>query len=354
MILDTKSVFLGFFKLFFLINLISCAKISYVLDQGVGQLRIINKAKLNAEVLADAKISAADKEKIKKIALYKNFFYDYYQQKTSAIYDKTYFLKDRAVSYLVISSKKDEIKAGEECFPIMGCFPYLGYYKQADAKSYAKSLEEEKGMSTFIRPVYAYSTLGYFTDPILSSFFVYSEYELAELIFHELFHTIFFIKGEVELNENLANYFGRQLSIEYFKLNPTEVEKWEKEDQMDHDLNSFILKKISVLNGYYSKSGGGEEKHLQRFLEVEFYPELKSLCESQKRSCVSLLSPWNNARFAAYLTYEKQSEEIKGLHQKSLLSLKDFYAYIEKKYQDFKSQSKIKKFSQFLLGEKTL
>ena len=65
--------------------------------------------------------------------------------------------------------------------------------------------------------MHAYSTLGYFNDHILSSFFYYNEHQLAEMIFHELFHTIFFVKNEVDLNENLAQYFAQQLTMEFFK-----------------------------------------------------------------------------------------------------------------------------------------
>jgi predicted aminopeptidase len=350
MILDIKSVSRGFFNLSILVGFFSCAKISYVIDQGVGQLRIVNRAKPNSEVLLDAKISEADKSKIKKIADYKKYFYQYYSRKSTGIYDKTYFLSDRAISYLVIASEKNIIKAKEECFPIMGCFPYLGFYKVDDAKVYAKRLED-KGLSTFIRPVYAYSTLGYFTDPILSSFFIYNEHELAELIFHELFHTIFFIKGEVELNENLANYFGRELSVEYFKMSSDQRANWEKEDEFDHELNSFILKKIEGLKNLYKNSAQGEKEQLQSFLDRDFYPDLKALCNREKRPCQNLLTPWNNARFAAYLTYEKKSDAIKKLHLRLNLTLKDFFLYIENSYKQFKDQGDIKNFSDYLLGK---
>ncbi len=344
---DIKLVSHGFFKIILLLGFISCAKISYVFDQGVGQLRIINRATPNSEVLKDAKVSANEKSKIKKIGEYKKFFYEYFGRKSTNIYEKTYFVPDRAVSHLVIASKKNEIKAHEECFPIMGCFPYLGFYKLQDAKDHAVKFEK-KGYSTFIRPVYAYSTLGYFTDPILSSFFVYSEHDLAELIFHELFHTVFFIKGEVELNENLANYFGRQLSIEYLNMGAEEVTKWDLEDERDDELNTFILKKVEELRSAYQAKGQGEEELLTSFLESNFYPELKKLCEKQQRSCGSFLTPWNNARFAAYLTYEKKSDAIKKLHQLQKTTLKEFYSYIEKSYKLFKEQDEKKKFSDYL------
>lgn len=199
--------FLKFIGLFILVS--SCAKFEYIVDQSVGQISLLTKAVENKKVLKNVKVTKDQKEKILKIEELKKYFYQYWHKKETEIYSKTTFLKNKAVSYLVIGSPYNEIKPIENCFPLMGCFPYLGFFDENDASNFSKELENE-GAVVFVRPVYAYSTLGYFTDTILSSFFHYSDYELAELIFHELFHTIFFVKDEVDLNENLANYFSKK------------------------------------------------------------------------------------------------------------------------------------------------
>ena len=80
-----------------------------------------------------------------------------------------------------------------------------------------------------------YSTLGYFDDPILSSFFNYNKFDLTVLIFHELFHTIYFYKNKVQLNENLANFFGREMAIEYYKKLGLEVDAIEKREAWSTD-----------------------------------------------------------------------------------------------------------------------
>ena len=73
-----------------------------------------------------------------------------------------------------------------------------------------KKKQEEKDFVTYRRPVTAYSSLGNFDDPILSTFFLFSEKGLIELVFHELYHTLFFVKNQVDLNENLATYFSQK------------------------------------------------------------------------------------------------------------------------------------------------
>ena len=137
-------------------------------------------------------------------------------------------------------------------------------------------------------------------------------------------------------------------------MSSEQIEVWEKEDEGEHELNSFILSKINELKTLYESSGQGEQEQLGGFLDQEFYPKLKSLCERQKRPCLNLLTPWNNARFAAYLTYEKRSDAIKKLHRKLNLTLKDFFIYIESSYKKFKDQSEVKNFSDYLLGKEEL
>jgi len=98
-------------------------------------------------------------------------------------------LENSAVTYLVVASPFNEIKAVETCFPVMGCFPYLGFFNLNSAKNFAKEKENENYV-TWIRPVYAYSTLGYFTDTILSSFFIIPTTSWLNLFFMN-FSTLF-------------------------------------------------------------------------------------------------------------------------------------------------------------------
>ena len=199
----------------------------------------------------------------------------------SKIYSKTTFLDQKAVSYLVISSSYKEIKASDSCFPLVGCFPYIGFFRETSANNYVKKRELE-GQHVWKRPVYAYSTLGYFEDTILSSFFYYNQFDLAELIFHELFHTIFFVKGEVDLNENLANYFGKQLRDLYF-LNTKGLEEYQLQSQNEHRLNQLVVRLAKKLSQNYKEIKNSErtryEKRLESFLDLEFYPQIKNECE---------------------------------------------------------------------------
>ena len=270
------------------------------------------------------------------------------------IYSKTTFLDGDAVTWLVISSPHNEIRPHKECFPFMGCFPYLGFFKLNSAKNYISDMEEE-GFSTYMRPVYAYSTLGYFTDNILSSFFVYKEFELAELTFHELFHTIFFAKDEVDFNENLANYFGREMANEYFNMSDDSIKK----SQLKREKHAIINQKVSELalqlnkeyKLHHNLTRKSSREILDKFIINVFYPSVKSKCEEidlSLQNCLPLKKKWNNASLASYLTYEKNVRQIEFLRNEKKMTLKDYFGYIYKEYEKYLASDTQTGFDKFL------
>ncbi len=345
---------LPFFVLLVMIS--GCAKFDYLYEQSMGQMSLLSRGRDNKEMLKNVRVSKSQKEKIKNIEELKKYFYKYWDKKETKIYSQTTMLKEKAVTYLVIVSPYKEIKAEETCFPIMGCFPYLGFFNQSSAKKFAKEKEAEDYV-TWIRPVYAYSTLGYFTDTILSSFFEYDDYELAELIFHELFHTIFFVKNQVDLNENLAMYFSERMLDEYFtSIGRLDYLKFEQKKSEDYKvIKALVVTLANELQGMYKSllpaSKEDAEVILKEFMEDRFKVEVMKKCQAldiQPRDCFPLERKWNNASFAAFLTYEKKSKSLESLQKKLGLDLKGYYNWIAQRYVDFQAQSAVEDFEEFL------
>lgn len=97
------------------------------------------------------------------------------------------------------------------CFPIAGCVAYRGYYQPARARARgAAALLEAKGYDTFVSGVQAYSTLGWFDDPLLSSMLRWDDERLAGLIFHELAHQRLYVAGDTAFNESFASFVERE------------------------------------------------------------------------------------------------------------------------------------------------
>lgn len=316
-----------------------CTQISYICQQGIGQLRLQNKAVPNDKILKDSSIPVKYKQKISDIITYKNFFYKYFGHPPTKIYSRTTLLSTSAVSHMVVASRFDEIKAKENCFWLVGCFPYLGFFEEKSAIKYQEKLEKE-GYITWRNPIHAYSTLGYFEDTILSSFFVFDKYDLAELIFHELFHTIFFVKNQVELNENLANFFAEELKFIYFKFNQKEIRSIRLQQEKEQKLKKTVVELINKLQDLYAKnrpfSPEVGQNILREFLQNKFFPQIKAQCEElaiTEQECFPLRRKWNNASMTLFLTYENKLEKIRILKEKLNLDLKSFFKYIEKNYQ---------------------
>jgi predicted aminopeptidase len=101
-------------------------------------------------------------------------------------------------------------------FPIFGSFPYKGFYERADAEREAARLEK-KGLDVWIGRVDGFSTLGLLSDPIYSFMAGYSLYALAELIIHEQIHATIFIKNEIQFNEELATFVGREGALSFLR-----------------------------------------------------------------------------------------------------------------------------------------
>jgi hypothetical protein len=332
----------------------SCTMVGYLSEQGIEQMKLQWNGRSNDDLLNDPKVSEEQKRKIHLIHEYKKFFYHYFNKKPSNIYSKTTILSNKAVTYLVIASSHLKIKAHEFEFPLLGGFPYIGFFKKDSAEKFAEKLKNEEHLVTYVRPVYAYSTLGYFEDRILSSFFHYDDMELAELIFHELFHTVFFIKDDVDLNENLANLYGKELLHEYFKGRPQLVDYLDIQRRKDL-LAKRVVELIAILQGEFGKLGGFMTDDMadlltKRFVQEVFLPDLNDFCQKLKLpddEC-DIKEEWNQASFAAFLTYEEEQDFLQKLRIENNFDLKQFLSWIKNEYRSFEAQDKFELFTDFL------
>ncbi len=107
------------------------------------------------------------------------------------------------VVWNVVAAAEFSTKAVESCFPVVGCVTYRGYFGEADARQHAEDLRA-RGFDVQVSGIPAYSTLGWFDDPLLSTFIRYPEAELARIVFHELAHQVVYVKNDTVFNESFA------------------------------------------------------------------------------------------------------------------------------------------------------
>lgn len=303
-------------------------------------MRLLWGAIPNQEALKSDQLSAEEKRKILLIEKYKDYFYRFFESPVHPIYAKYYKLSSPAVTYLVISSPQNKVEAVNHRFPFVGSFPYIGFFDRPSALSF-KEKEEKRGMVAWMRPVYAYSTLGYFNDPILSSFFYYDDVELANLIFHELFHTVFFIDDQVELNENLANFFAELLVDRYFASQSIALEEYHQRMHWQDEGLKKLVEFSQELNSLYEQGKKENAKEiLEKYKNETIIPWSESYC-SKRDKCWAKEMEYSNASLAAYMTYEAQDQEIRSWYQGNLFDERQFLEKLREFSQSYK-ETKVK------------
>lgn len=124
--------------------------------------------------------------------------------------------KEPVVSYIVQAAEADRLVAKTWWFPVVGRVPYLGFFNKSERDDEAVALAGQ-GLDVHKGAASAFSSLGWFEDPLFSSMLVRSEADLAHLLLHELTHRTYWSPGSAEFNENLAEYAGIELAKEYLR-----------------------------------------------------------------------------------------------------------------------------------------
>lgn len=148
-------------------------------------------------------------------------------------------------------------------FPIVGRVPYKGYFKKELALREAKTLQS-RGYDTYVRGVRAYSTLGYFNDPILSTMLAYPEFVLIRTIIHELVHRTVWVKGSVSFNESFANFVADKGALMYLthRDGPDAPSHQRYRDiEIDRSVfRAYMLEVVSQLEALYGEPISREDK----------------------------------------------------------------------------------------------
>lgn len=199
----------GFFVIS-IFGLTSC----YVLSQAPPFLTHHLGARPNERIIADEKTDRRTVEFLKTVEDIRAFAVEELGLKETKNYTKFYDLDKDYLAAVVQAAPEFSIDPYLFQYPVVGKLPYRGFYQPDDARKEAQKLKEQ-GLDVWVRPVDAFSSLGYFRDPLFSFMVDYSRARLAELIIHEQTHATMFLKGEADFNEKLATFVGREGARQY-------------------------------------------------------------------------------------------------------------------------------------------
>jgi predicted aminopeptidase len=196
----------------------SCSTVEYLWQAGRGQLSIMNRARPIEEALRDETTPPRIRKLLAEVPAIKGFGERSGLRPTGNYRDYVKLDRD-AVVYVVSACAPLKFEPKEWSFPIVGGFPYLGWYDRAGADRFAARLREE-GYDVDVRGAGAYSTLGWFRDPILSTMIPEGDRatgELVEVVLHESLHATVYVKHQAFFNESLASWVSEKLTPIYLR-----------------------------------------------------------------------------------------------------------------------------------------
>lgn len=338
-----RLIFNTIFLLFMLCILIWHELIIYGISQGKGQLNVLLNAQPIDVIMKDETFSDSLKQKLILIGEIKKFAVDSLGINPSDNYTTVYNQYNKPILWTVSASKPYQLKAKEWTFPFLGTVSYKGFFnKKALREEYLKLVKD--GYDIDVYSPSAWSTLGWFKDPVLSNMLYKDEGNLANLIIHELTHGTLYIKNDVTFNENLANFIGdkgaeRFLAYKYGIDSKEYINyNYKKEDQKIYD--GYMLKSSEKLNTLYStfKSSDPEaykkEKKKQMITEIVLGVNKLPLHKKKSLFRYSLQAfSEGNAFFMSFDRYDSQYDMFEKIYKEQYNSdLKKYLEALKEKY----------------------
>jgi predicted aminopeptidase len=195
----------------------SCAACSpvYVVKAGLAEMRILRARQPIHRVLNDTTADPDTRAKLAWVTEARRFAADELGIDVGDSYTMYTELERDTLALVVSAARQDRLEAKTWWFPVVGRVPYKGYFSEDDALREEASLERD-GFDTYVRPTAAFSTLGWFNDPILSTALQSDDVDVVETVLHELSHQHLFVPGRVGFNESFATFVGRVAAIRFF------------------------------------------------------------------------------------------------------------------------------------------
>jgi predicted aminopeptidase len=244
-------------------------------------------------------------------------------------------LKDNTLVWNVVATKEFSLQPKKWCFVVAGCLPYRGFFKKQKAERSAAKLRS-KSLDVYLAAAPAYSTLGKFKDPLLSTMLTGSDIRIAAFLFHELAHQRLYIKDDGQFNESYASFVeetGVQTWLETASRQ-TELQQWQRLQTASSGFNSLIGDVREDLSELYGSNADDIEK---RRIKAELLQGLSASWEQLKTDKWDgkdyfsgwFAEPLNNAKLALYNTYEGGHCAFRNLYAGTRGDMREFHRLAE-------------------------
>ncbi len=235
----------------------------YILRAAYEEGSILWRREPIESVLQRPDLDPETQEKLKLVLSVREYARDVLKFRVGGSYASYSYVDRSVLSYVLMATPKTDLTPYTWWYLFVGRVPYKGFFAEEAAKTEAESFHAQ-GYDTYIRTAPAFSTLGWFDDPLLAHLLKYDRVTLAEVIFHELFHNTLFVSGSVDFNESLANFIGNRAAILFFRdrygdgspEHQRAIRAWEEE----LEFSAFIAQVARSLGELYGRDVAEEEK----------------------------------------------------------------------------------------------
>lgn len=301
--------------------LCGCAQLGYMAQAAQGQSALLSAARPIDDWLADPQADPSLKNKLATTKTIRAFAVRELALPDNASYTTYADLQRPFVLWNVVATPALSLKPKQWCFPVAGCVSYHGYYEQEQAQAEALELRAQ-GYDVQVAGVPAYSTLGWFKDPVISTFIHYPDAELARLIFHELAHQVVYAQDDSAFNESFATTVEQAGLQRWLEVHGDAKmrQSYAVYAGRKQDFLALLLRCRQALDANYAGNAPDAEK-LRRKAEIfqalqQEYRELKQSWGGYAGYDRWFAEPLSNAHLAAVATYHDLLPGFRAMLQK--------------------------------------
>lgn len=282
----------------------------YYLQAAQGQMSVLARREPIAKLLAEPGTDARLRTRLEYVQAARRFASRELGLPDNRSYTTYADIKRRYVSWNVFAAPAFSVEPKQWCFPIAGCVVYRGYFSEAAAERYALRLRS-RGYDASVGGVPAYSTLGHFEDPVLSSMLHWSDAQVAATLFHELSHQVVYVGDDSAFNEAFATVveaagLRRWLTVQN-RLD--DWRNWQAQEQRAGQFYALLLRTRENLRVWYAGNHDPAmlaEGKQQRLGELKFeYTQLKQTWQGYGGYDKWFDRALSNADFIAIATYQR-------------------------------------------------
>ncbi len=326
-ILHTLSLFVVISLAFWLDG---CANLPYYAQAVDGQIDIMRRAQPINMIVADPSVDKKLKHALSKVVLLREFAIRDLKLPDNESYTSYADLKRPYVVWNVYAAPEFSTEPKEWCFVGAGCVDYRGFFSKEEAEHFLEELKSE-GYDVHMGGIRAYSTLGWFDDPVLNTFIGYSEIELARLIFHELAHQVVYVQDDSVFNESFATMVEQEGVDRWLESNGTAEQQgaYDAKQNREAVFIKLVLKYRNRLKELFSSRASDSEKRVSK---LHIFSELRKEFAQLKVANFEFSSydKWfalqlNNALLATISTYTQLVPAFRTLLIQQGGDMKRFY-----------------------------